>query len=225
MSAPGRIAALVAAALVGCAPPPPTGGPPPETPAGQPGQTLELERSGTLRQDEISITLRAGPLRIEVTPLLPWVLEAAAPDTQARLARIAEEHGAALAEGSGGPDPVLMLVTLSALQPDTEFRPGDLHMVARGLRERPLAIRGISPGWGTGRVGQQRTAVAVYAYPGTMDLTRELTVEYGAFSDGSWVNIVPRIEAERGRRPGPVGLQDVRQPSPTAAVSPRGRTS
>lgn len=195
--------ALVVAALCGCAPPAPASGPPPGSASGQPGQTLELSRSGTLRQDEISVTLRAGPLRIEVTPLLPWVLEAAAPDTQARLARIAEEHGATLDGGPGNADAVLVLVTLSALEPDTEFRPGDLHLVARGLRERPLAIRGISPEWGTGRIGQQRTAVAVYAYPGTMDLTREMTVEYGAYSDGSWMNIVPRIEAERGRRPGP----------------------
>ena len=195
---PRRIATYLLAAVVGCAPPNPSMPSPPSAPAGS-GEALRLERSGTLRQDEISVRLRAGPLRIEVTPLVPWVLEAAAPDTQTRLHRIAEAHGAQLATSTGRTGLTLVLVTLSASEPDAVFEPTDLHLVARGLRERPVAIRGISLSWGTGRIGQQSTSVAVYAFPAAMDLTRDMRVEYGEYSDDSWASVVPRIEAERGR--------------------------
>jgi len=220
------LAVLLPTALIACGPPPPDTTPNSWMPTrGAAGDPLQLERSGTLRQDQISVTLNAGPLRIEVTPLLPWVLEAAAPDTQARLTRIAEGHREAMSAGRGRSDPLLVLVTLSAREPEAEFRPNDLHLVARGLRERPLDIRGISPEWGTGRVGLQRTAVAVYAFPGTMDLTRDLTVEYGRYSDASWSTIVPRIEAERGRTPGPLELRGRTHRPSRPFLSPRARTS
>ncbi|MDH3225011.1 MAG: hypothetical protein OEO23_14920, partial [Gemmatimonadota bacterium] len=77
--------------------------------------------------------------------------------------------------------------------------PGALHLMVRGLRQRPAAIRAISPGWSTGRVGLQTSSMAVYAYPPGLDLTRDVTVEYLSYSDASWSMKVPVIEAARRR--------------------------
>ncbi len=160
---------------------------------------VEGGRGGSLRQRQISVRLTSGALQIEVTPLAGWVLEAVAPDTRDRLHRIAEAHGPRLARRAGVAEPVLFLVSLSSRQPGTEFEPEDLHMVSRGLRARPLAIRAITPGWGSRRLSQQATETALYAYGDDVDLTRELTVVYGGVEDSSWSARVSAIEAERAR--------------------------
>lgn len=157
------------------------------------------EQPGSLRQREISVRLASGALQIEVTPLAGWVLEAAAPDTRDRLRRIAEAYGPELAGRTGAEEPALFLVSLSSRRHGTVFAPDDLHMVSRGLRERPLAIRAITPGWGSRRLSQQATEAAVYAYGGGLDLTRELTVVYQEVEDSSWRAKVAAIEAERAR--------------------------
>ena len=215
---PGRMltaasAMMVAGMVAGaaCAPATGTGGGARPAPDPRPGAEAVQALAGSLRQDQISLRMTAGALRIEVTPLAAWVLEAAAPDTRSRLARIAEAHGPELAGRGGGAEATLFLVSFSSTQPGTEFQPDDLHMVSRGLRERPLSIRAITPGWGSQRLSQQATATAVYVYGGGLDLTRELTVEYRGVEDSTWASKVTVIEAERGRIP--------RQDSPSASSS------
>ncbi len=203
---------LVAAALAtgaGCAPAPAPGaaGGPVAEPRRAEG--VDPARSGSLTQEQISVRLNAGALRIEVTPLAAWVLEAAAPDAHDRLLGVVEAHEPEMARRAGISQPVLFLVSLSSRQQGTEFQPADLHMASRGLRQRPLAIRAITPGWGSGRLSQQVGEMAVYAYGDALDLTRELTVSYQGAEDSSWSRRVAAIEAERGR----IGRGGPRMPS------------
>lgn len=194
-------AGLAAVATAACAPAPPPGevrGPAAAARRTAPEVPLP---GGSLRQDQISVQLVSGALRIEVTPLAAWVLEAAAPDTRDRLRRIAEAHGETLGRPGNDGAPSLFLVSFSSAQPGTEFHPDDLHLMSRGLRERPVAIRAITPGWGGQRLEQQSTATAVYAFGGELDLARELTVVYREVEDSSWAGKVAIIEAERGRIP------------------------
>ena len=186
----------------GCAPAARSGAPAAEAVSPYRDAEAVTTSSGTLTQEQISVRMTAGELRIELTPLAEWVLEAAAPDTRDRLARIGETHGPGLAGRSGGGAPVLFLVTFSSMRPGVEFHPDDLHLVSRGLRERPAAIQAITPGWGSRRLDQQQSAVAVYAYPESVDLSRDLTVRYRDREDSSWSAVVARVEAERGRIPG-----------------------
>ena len=199
------IRGALAAALVGlsgCAPAAQSGDP--VAAAAPPYREAEAAstRSGTLRQEQISVRMTVGELRIELTPLASWALEAAGPDTRDRLARIGATHGPGLASRSGEEAPALFLVTFSTMRSGAEFQPDDLHLVSRGLRERPAAIQAITPSWGSQRLEQQQSAVAVYAYPGSVDLSRDLAVWYQDREDSSWSTIVARIEAERGRIPG-----------------------
>lgn len=164
--------------------------------------------------------MTAGDLLIEITPLAPQVLEAAAPDTKRRLERVAAAHrpdvggnrpdfggntgdfegnrGDFGANGSEGP-PALFLVAFSTDRPVTTFEPGDLHLISRGLRQRPVFVEPITPGWGSRQLAQRSTALAVYGYPGTVDLSRELVVAYQGVEDSSWAGILAEIEAERAR--------------------------
>ena len=200
----GMTAVALAAWGAACAPAQvaPGTGPEPEGPgaAGSLAETRDgVRRAGSLRQDQISVRLTADDIRVEVTPLADWVLEAAAPDTRDRLARIASAHGPGLGSRIGSAAPVLFLVTFSSMRPGGAFEPDDLHMLSRGLRERPAAIAPISPDWGTGQLEMRASAMAVYAYPESVDLSRDLVVTYRGVEDGSWSRVLEAVERERGR--------------------------
>ena len=150
--------------------------------------------------------MTAGDLLIEITPLAPQVLEAAAPDTKRRLERVAAAHRPDFggnrpdfgATGDEGP-PALFLVAFSTDRPATTFEPGDLHLISRGLRQRPVFVEPITPGWGSRQLAQRSAALAVYGYSGTVDLSRELVVAYQGTEDSSWAGILAEIEAELAR--------------------------
>jgi len=156
-------------------------------------QELPPPGFGTLRQEEVSISLTSGDLRLMVTPLAESVTLVTAPDTYQRLSSLAASYGA-----SAG-TPHLFLVSFFTAQADIAFVPEEVQMIARGLRMLPIGIAPITPGWGQRRVLQRQTELAVYAFPSDVDLESELVLVYGFDQTSSWSGILPRIHAERAR--------------------------
>lgn len=153
---------------------------------------------GTLRQDDVTITLRRADLQIKVTPLADPVIRLTAPDTHERLRGLRQGRGPELVRQTGLPDPALFLVTFFSYEPDVSFEPEDVHLLNRGLRHRPLAIGPVTPGWGTQRLAQEETRMAVYAYE-PVDLEQDLAVEYQGVRQAGWQQILSALEAERAR--------------------------
>ena len=193
-----RRAWMAAAVLAGCVP---AAGP---APGPSDVDALVPPGYGTLRQDEITLTLTSGDLQVKVTPLAEWVLRLAAPDTHRRLSALAATHRASLAEAAGGA-PALFLVSFFSRAPGTVYRPEDLELVNRGRRVRPTAIRGISPRFDARRLDAEATEMAVYAFPAEVDLDQDLVAEYGSERSLEWSAILRRLEAERARVRGRVG--------------------
>lgn len=215
---------LAAGWLAACAP---AAAPGAATPAAAPEQgAIEpfsaepqpRSRAGSLRQDQISVRVSAGPLSIEVTPLDDWTLDAAAPDTKARLARIRDARRNDALRRSAASSPALFLVSFSTIRDGMQFQPEDLHVIANGLRERPLAILPVTPGWGSHRLRQQSNAMALYVYE-AIDLKREFAVAYQQFEDASWAAKIPLIEAERARLQG--REENIRPTAPWPRAEPR----
>ncbi len=155
---------------------------------------------GTLKQDDVTLSLREGDLLIKVVPLEEWVLRLTAPDTYARLKNLAEAHRPSAVAAAGGRGASLFLVTLFSYAPDVAYQPEDLLVVNRGLRYRPLAIFPVTPGWGLQRLAQQETRMAIYVFEGEMDLEGEFVVEYRTLRNESWAaRIVPLLKAELPR--------------------------
>jgi len=190
---------LAGLALLGCGGAPPPGDPGPEAdPEGQGEEALLAPAGyGTLVQDQITLRIRQGNLLIKVTPLAEWVIRLTAPDTYARLQGLARVHGERAARMSMDPEPSLFLVSFFSYQPDVSYQPEDLLLVNRGLRYRPRGIAPVTPAWGTQRLGQQETRMAVYAFEGGMDLETDLVVEYQQLRNEIWRDgIVPLLRAE-----------------------------
>jgi hypothetical protein len=159
-------------------------------------QELPPPGFGTLRQEEVSISLTSGDLRLMVTPLAESVTLVTAPDTYQRLSRLAASYGAS----AGNPN--LFLVSFFSEHPDARFVPEEVQLLSRGVRVRPAEIRAITPTWGERRVGQRETEMAIYSFEGTVDLESEITLVYGLDQTAVWSVIRTRIQAERTRAHG-----------------------
>lgn len=186
----------------GCGPAPAPRAPPPT-----PGERAQGDSSllvppghGTLLQDQITLRIQEGDLLIKVTPLEEWVIRLTAPDTYARLRGMALGHGARAARGARSPSPSLFLVSFFSYRPDVTYQPEDLLLVNRGLRYRSQEIAAVTPSWGTQRLGQQETQMAVYAFEGGMDLEADLVVDYQGLRNEIWKDrMVPLLRAEMAR--------------------------
>jgi len=155
---------------------------------------------GTLLQDQITLRVQQGDLLLKVTPLEEWVIRLTAPDTYARLQGMVRTHGERAAPGGLASGPSLFLVSFFSYQPNVTYEPEDLLLVNRGLRYRPRGIAPVTPSWGTQRLGQQETRMAVYAFDGGMDLEAGLVVEYQGLRNEIWRDqVVPVLQAEMGK--------------------------
>lgn len=155
---------------------------------------------GLLRQEEISIELRRDEVEMRVTPLDESVIRLTAPDTYERLAALSRGLQEIFQEETGSAVPFqIFLVYLYSETTEAAFEPDDLNLVNRGLRYRPVQIRSISPGWDARILRPRQPLMAVYAFPGEIDLDQPVEVEYREVRSYDWDRIRPLIEAERAR--------------------------
>ena len=153
---------------------------------------------GTLRQDDITVEFRIGDLQIKATPLDESIIRVTAPDTERRLRGLAESRSSE-AQRAAGSSSSLFLVSFFSDAPDVAFVPEELQILSRNVRIRPAAILPITPSWGQRRLHQRQTEMAVYVFPGTLDLESDLAVVYGLEENWAWNSILPQVRAERAR--------------------------
>ncbi|MGD2070452.1 MAG: hypothetical protein PVI57_17380, partial [Gemmatimonadota bacterium] len=167
-------------------------------------------------------------LQLKVTPLEEWMIRLTAPDTYDRLSELAAAHRPVLAERSGVASPKLFLVSFFSDEAGVGYDPEDVHLVSRGRRYRPLAIRPVTAGWGTQRLPQRETRMAVYAFPPAVDMDLGMMLEYGGVRNRQWDGILQVLQSEHarvraragtsgrageGRRRGEAGASPAPQPS------------
>lgn len=146
---------------------------------------------GSLRLEDVSLDLVAGPLRIRVTPLDEGITRLTAPDTSERLA--------AARARIDGPHTVFLVAVETEAPGGVDFDPLDLEIATRGTVHRASDIRAITTGWGAGRLEQRRPEQALYLFPESIDPTEEWVVRYGEARNEGWAARLPRLEAERAR--------------------------
>lgn len=155
--------------------------------------------SGTLRQNEITIELTSGALRIKVTPLEESVIRTTAPDTYRMLSGLAGRFTPDAVRRTGSPSPTLFVVSFYSDDPDVSFVPEEIQLIAEGRRLRSDAILPVTTTWGKRRLAQRETETAVYAFASSVDLDSDLTVVYGLVESRQWQTILPKVQAERAK--------------------------
>ncbi|MBI4408379.1 MAG: hypothetical protein HY561_01645 [Gemmatimonadetes bacterium] len=200
-----RPGTLLLTVLVGCAPAagaPETGPAPARTAApaaSQDTSKLVPPGFGTLRQDEITVSLRSGALLVKVTPLSEAVIRLTAPDTYDRLHALAANRRIEAERAAGAAGVELFLVSFFSYQPDVVFQPEDLQLEHQGRVLRAVAILPLTPEWGKQRLQQQETQAAIYGFPPGLDYELALEVRYGPQESDAWSQIIPKLEVERAK--------------------------
>jgi len=184
-------------ALLGCTassvdtPPAP---PPRDTADARERSDLVPPRRGTLRQEEVTLSLRSGPLLVKATPLEESVIRLLAPDTYDRLHALAQSQ-----RSLARPERELFLVSFFSYEPNVPFTPEDLQIVHRGQILRAVAVQPVTSGFGRQRLQQQETQSAVYAFEESINYDLPIVVRYGLQEAGDWLSILQRLERERSR--------------------------
>ena len=195
--------AFAACALCACAAVPPStaadGAPAQPTPgAVNAADTLVAPGYGTLRQDEVTVSLRSGAVLVKVTPLDEAVIRLLAPDTYDRLSSLRNSRSEEASRMTMG-EPELFLVSFFSYEPDASFQPEDLQLVYQSRLLRPALVIPVTTGWGRQRLDQQETQTAIYGFDAEIDFRQALTVRYGTQQSDEWRQILVRLENERGR--------------------------
>lgn len=180
---------ITAGCMAGVAAPPIA----PSTAGGAPEVQENLPSGhGTLRQDDITVELLAGPVRLRLTPLHPSLIRLTAPDTEQRLeallAQVDREAGlwflaSVQTEVAGGAD----------------FDPMDVEVSSGGLLERAEDIRPLTSQWGSGRLEQRVPQQALYRFSDDIDPWRALEIRVGERRSTIWTDRLPQLDAERAR--------------------------
>jgi hypothetical protein len=162
------------------------------------GDTLVEPGYGTLRQDEVTVSLRSGAVLVKVTPLDEAVIRLLAPDTYDRLSSLRISRSEEASRMTMG-EAELFLVSFFSYEPDVSFQPEDLQIVYQSRLLRPALVIPLTTGWGRQRLDQQETQTAIYSFDAEIDFRQVFTVRYGMQESDEWRQILIRLENERGR--------------------------
>ncbi|MBR9989593.1 MAG: hypothetical protein KFH98_07550 [Gemmatimonadetes bacterium] len=162
------------------------------------GDTLVAAGYGTLRQDDITVSLRSGAVLVKVTPLTESVIRLTAPDTYNRLTSLRMSRSEEASQMTMG-EPELVLVSFFSYEPDASFQPEDLQIVYQSRLLRPSLIIPLTGGWGRQRLDQQETQTAIYGFDTSIDFGQVMTVRYGMQESEQWRQTIVRLENERAQ--------------------------
>lgn len=154
---------------------------------------------GTLRRDDITLSVRNGPLLIQVTPLNEGIIRLLAPDMYNRMHSVAESKRRESGSAAEGNEPELFLVSFFSYQPDVEYQPEDFQLSHQGRLLSPLSVLPVTNGFGRQRLKQQESQSAVYVFSEKIDYNQRLVIRYGTAQTDAWSQIIPRLEIERAR--------------------------
>jgi hypothetical protein len=158
---------------------------------------------GALRQDDFTVPLAYGTLRIKVTPLDERVIRLAAPDTYQRLhgmvgARIERIRSMGQSAGLRG-DPAVFLVSFFTQDQQAPYEPTSLQVLSQGILYRSVGILPLTPEWGRQQVRQEETQSALYLFEPAIDLNVGFEVEYRGRRSLAWAGIIRTLQTERAR--------------------------
>jgi hypothetical protein len=150
---------------------------------------------GELKQDEVTMSLRSGPLLIKVTPLSEHVIRLLAPDRYRALNALARREP----KDTTIVPRELFLVSFFSYEPNITFTPEDLQLSHQGKLMRATAIRQYTSGFGRQQLRQEEQQSAIYVFDERIAYELPIVVQYGMERSNDWSRILPKLEEERAK--------------------------
>ena len=162
---------------------------------------------GTLRQDDIAITLQSNGVRIAAIPLDENVIRTLAPDSYRSLHAALENRRQQVMQRAsvhGIREPRVWYVTFTGLTADARFIPTDITVTSGGREFRPVDVVGLTSGFSEQRVQPRESQKGLLVFDEALDVSQPVTVIIGSERNTDWSadrseGILSRIEAERAQ--------------------------
>jgi hypothetical protein len=204
---PKRIALLALAVACG-APAPATESTPALPPArvtrDSSSSVLVPPNYGTLKQDEISIVVQPGAVRVSLLPLDETVIRLLAPDSYHTLRSILEGRRQQIAQRAqmhGVREPRVWFIKFQGLEPDARFIPTDVSITSGGRDYRPFDVIPLTGGFGDQRLRARETQQGLLLFDEGVDDAQSLVVTIGSERNADWSDdaggILPKLDRER----------------------------
>lgn len=162
---------------------------------------------GTLRQEDVAITLQQNGVRISAIPLDEAVIRTLAPDSYRALrATLDAKRSQILQRASlrGIHEPRVWYVVFAGLVPDARFIPTDITVTSGGREYRPIDVIGLSNGFSEQRLQPRETQKGLLVFDESLDVSQPVVVIMGSERNTDWStdrsdSILSRVEAERAQ--------------------------
>jgi hypothetical protein len=162
---------------------------------------------GTLRQEDISITLQQNGVRVTAIPLDESVIRTLAPDSYRTLHATLESKRQQIMQRAslrGIREPRVWYVMFAGLVPDARFIPTDITVTSGGREYRPIDVIGLSNGFSEQRLQPRETQKGLLVFDESLDVGQPVVVIMGSERNTDWSadrsdTILSRVEAERAQ--------------------------
>jgi hypothetical protein len=199
------LAAALAGALAGC------GGTvraPSGAAAGAAGEMAATRRDtlslpsgyGSLRQDDIALTLRLTGIAVRAIPLDERVLRVLSPDSERALRELRTSRADRIeqvARRYGLRERNVWYVSFFGIQDDARFSPDEVVITSLGRDFRPLELIPLSAEFGTQRLDAREVRSALYVFQDGLDVEQPLVVQVETAVNSTWGTVLRTIEQER----------------------------
>jgi len=156
---------------------------------------------GSLRQEDIAISVSSSGLTVRAIPLDESFIRTLSPDSYRSLhALSASRKGRtdSMAMRAGIPTVDVWYITFfNVQQGEARFSPQEVVLTNQGRDFRPMDILPITPGFGDQRLQQRQQAAALYVFDGAIDPNQRLTLTIGSQTGGDWQSVLQKVELER----------------------------
>ena len=176
---------------------------------------------GTLRQDDIQLTLRLGTIEIRFLPLDPRSGNLLANDAYTSFRKLVLDNRAridSVARSRGISQPGLAYVSFFGLAPGAFYDAEALALVVRNRLLRPMGIVPYSPGFLEQRLDPREVRSAFYLYEEPIPVLEPFNLQYQNQYLADWSAKLSRINEERQR----VALRASKAGAMDSAVRPAG---
>jgi hypothetical protein len=158
---------------------------------------------GSLKQEDIAITVATNALRVRALPLDENFLRTLAPDSYRSMQGLRESKRAAIddvARRTGASTVDLWYVSFyNQQQGEAPIAPRDVIITNQGRDFKPIDVIGITPGLSGLRVRQGQTESAILVFDASINPNQPLTMRIGTQTGGNWESVLQRVEAERSK--------------------------
>lgn len=155
---------------------------------------------GTLRQDEIAVTLPIEGAQVRLVPLDESVIRLLAADSYRALHELARGRAAEIERAAALhhlQQRNVWQVSFFGTAPEARFVAGDVTITSGARDFRPLEVIPVTAGFGTQRVGARQMQSALYVFDDGISLAQPLTIAVGTARSSDWSAVLPRLERER----------------------------